>query len=69
MTGQLQRPPAGTQAAAGHASMTKEAVGGGGSLPKFQGHMPYPPEQKVDDWGLNAEQQASGGGGVGELLC
>jgi hypothetical protein len=49
--------------------MTKEAVGGGGSLPKFQGHMPYPPEQKVDDWGLNAEQQASGGGGVGELLC
>jgi hypothetical protein len=26
---------------------------------RFQGHIPYPPEQKIDDWGLNVEQQAS----------
>lgn len=48
--------------------MTKEGV----ARPlKFQGTVPYPPEQKTDDWGLNAEQQASCGmienGGV-ELL-
>lgn len=33
--------------------MTKEAQ------QKFQGNMPYPPESKIDDWGLNAEQQVS----------
>lgn len=25
---------------------------------KFQGYMPYPPLDKVDDWGLSVEQQA-----------
>lgn len=38
--------------------MTKECVAHGGAL-KFQGHIPYPHEQKIDDWGLNAQQQAS----------
>lgn len=38
--------------------MTKEGLHGGSVL-KFQGHIPYPHEQKIDDWGLNAEQQAS----------
>lgn len=38
--------------------MTK-AVGDGGQreILRFQGHVPYPPEQKIDDWGLNADQQ------------
>jgi hypothetical protein len=25
---------------------------------QFQGHMPYPPVDRIDDWGLNVEQQA-----------
>jgi hypothetical protein len=24
---------------------------------RFQGHIPYPPEQRVDDWGLDATEQ------------
>jgi hypothetical protein len=36
--------------------MTKETAAH--ATLKFQGHIPYPHEQKVDDWGLNAEQQA-----------
>ena len=35
--------------------MTKDAT------IKFQGITPYPPQNKVDDWGLDAEQQASKG--------
>jgi hypothetical protein len=30
------------------------------AISKFQGFVPYSQEQKIDDWGLNAEQQASG---------
>lgn len=37
--------------------MTKAAAN---QAVKFQGYMPYTPEQKLDDWGLNAEEQASG---------
>ena len=32
---------------------------------KFQGVVPYPPENKVDDWHLNVEQQASRATGLG----
>lgn len=29
-----------------------------GTVLKFQGYMPYPPLDKVDDWGYTVEQQA-----------
>jgi hypothetical protein len=35
--------------------MTKEQDSG----VRFQGVMPYPVEDKIDDWGLNAEQQVN----------
>lgn len=30
---------------------------------KFQGVVPYPPEDKIDDWGLTVEQQVRGDAG------
>jgi hypothetical protein len=47
--------------------MTKEAVAH--ATLKFQGHIPYPHEQKIDDWGLNAEQQASRNVLGGRAVC
>lgn len=33
--------------------MTKDAE------TKFRGYIPYPPEDKADDWGLSVKEQAS----------